>query len=73
MSFVVSIQVCIFPLNMSGIIIYIAQWWEKYLLKRTLIKRTCSWRANLLYYNLEAVNLKNVYMKKLKEKTQAVN
>ena len=42
--FIVSIQVSIiFPLNMCNIIIYIAQWWEKYLLKRSLIKHTCSW------------------------------
>ena len=26
-------------------------WWEKYLSKRGLIKHTCSWRVNLLYYN----------------------
>ena len=27
-------------------------WWEKYLSKRRLIKHTCSWRVNLLYYRL---------------------
>ena len=26
------------------------RWWEKYLSKRSLIKHTCSWRVNLLYY-----------------------
>ena len=27
-----------------------ARWWEKYFPKRSLIKHTCSWRVNLLYY-----------------------
>ena len=35
-SFIVSVQVCMFPLNMWNTIIYAAQWWKKYLLKRTL-------------------------------------
>ena len=26
-----------------------AKWWEKYLLKRSSFKHTCSWRVNLLY------------------------
>ena len=47
-SFIVSVQVRIFPLNMGDIIIYIAQWWEKYLQKRSLIKHTCSWRDKLI-------------------------
>ena len=29
---------------------YFSRWWEKYLSKRSLIKHTCSWRVNLLYY-----------------------
>ena len=37
-SFIVSVQVCIFPLNMCDIISYVARWWEKYLSKRSLIK-----------------------------------
>ena len=45
-----SVQVRIFPLNMCDIIIYVARWWEKHLSKRSLIKHTCSWRVNLLYY-----------------------
>ena len=40
--------VCIFPLNMRDIIIYVAQWWEKYLSKCSLIKHTCSWRDKLI-------------------------
>ena len=35
---------------MRDIIIYVGRWWEKYLSKRSLIKKTCSWRVNLLYY-----------------------
>ena len=27
-----------------------ARWWEKYLSKLSLLKHTCSWRDNLLYY-----------------------
>ena len=46
----VSVKVRIFPLNMCDIIIFAAQWWEKYLSKRSLLKHTCSWRDNLLYY-----------------------
>ena len=46
--FIVSIQVCIFPLNMCDIIIYVARWWEKYLSKRNFIKHTCSWRDKLI-------------------------
>ena len=49
-SFIVSVRARIFPLNMRDIIIYVARWWEKYLSKRSLLKRTCSWRVNLLYY-----------------------
>ena len=47
-SFIVSVQVRIFPLNMRDIIIYVARWWEKYLSKRSLIKHTCSWRDKLI-------------------------
>ena len=47
-SFIVSVQVRIFPLNMLYIIIYVAQWWEKCLSKRSLIKHTCSWRDKLI-------------------------
>ena len=46
--FIFSVQVCIFPLNMCDIIIYVARWWEKYLSKRSLIKYTCSWRDKLI-------------------------
>ena len=46
----VSVKVRIFPLNMRDIIIFAAQWWEKYLSKRSLLKHTCSWCDNLLYY-----------------------
>ena len=42
LSLIVSVQVRIFPLNMRGIIIYVAPLWEKYFLKRSLTKRTCS-------------------------------
>ena len=27
-----------------------ARWWEKYLSKLSILKHTCSWRDNLLYY-----------------------
>ena len=47
-SFVISVQVHIFPLNMRDIIIYVARWREKYLSKRSLIKHTCSWRYKLI-------------------------
>ena len=33
---------------MCDIIIYVAAWWEKHLLKRSLIKHTCSWRNKLI-------------------------
>ena len=50
-SFIFCVQVRIFPLNMCDIIIYVAQWWEKYLQKRSLIKHTCSWcdKLNILW------------------------
>ena len=38
-SFIVSVKVSIFPLNMHDMIIYVARWWEKY---------TCSWRDKLI-------------------------
>ena len=47
-SFIVSLQVRIFPLNMRDIIIYVSRWWEKYLWKSSLIKHTCSWRDRLI-------------------------
>ena len=47
-SFIVSVKVRIFPLNMHDIIIYVARWWEKYLSKRSLIKHTCSWHDKLI-------------------------
>ena len=47
-SFIASVQVRIFPLNIRDIIIYFARWWEKYLSKRSLIKHTCSWRDKLI-------------------------
>ena len=47
-SFIVSVKVRIFPLNMRDIIIYVAQWWEKYLSKRSPLKHTCSWRDKLI-------------------------
>ena len=43
-----SVQVPKFPLNKCNIIIYVAQWWEKYLLKGSLIKHICSWREKLI-------------------------
>ena len=42
-------KVCIFPLNIHDIIIYAARWWEKYLLKHSLLKRTCLWLNTILY------------------------
>ena len=42
------VQVCIFPLNMTDIIICVVWWWEKYLLKSSLIKHTCFWRDKRL-------------------------
>ena len=47
-SFISSVQVCIFALNMPDIIIYVAWRWEKYLSKRRLIKHTCSWHDKLI-------------------------
>ena len=47
-NFFLSLKVRIFPLNMRGITIYVAQWWEKYLSKRSLLKHTCSWRDKLI-------------------------
>ena len=39
-SFIVSVKVGIFTLNMRDIIIYVAWWWEKYLSKRSPLKQT---------------------------------
>ena len=47
-SFIVSVQDRIFPLNMCNIIIYVARWWKKYLSKPSLIKHTCSWCDKLV-------------------------
>ena len=47
-SFIVSVKVGIFTLNMHDIIIYVARWWEKYLSKRSLIKHSCSERDKLI-------------------------
>ena len=47
-SFIVSVKISIFPLNMRDMIIYVAQWWEKYLWKRNPLKDTCSWRDELI-------------------------
>ena len=47
-SFIVSVQVCTFPLNMCDIIIYVTQWWEKHLSKRSLLKHTYSRRDKLI-------------------------
>ena len=47
-SFIVSVKVCIFPLDMHDIVIYVARWWEKYLLKLSPLKHTCSWRDKLI-------------------------
>ena len=47
-SVIVSVKVRIFPLNMRGIIIYVAWWWEKYLWKRSVLKHTCSWRDKVI-------------------------
>ena len=35
-------------INMRDMIIYVAQWWEKYLSKRSLLKHTFSWRDKLI-------------------------
>ena len=45
-----SIQVCIFSLNMDDIIIYVARWCQKYLSKSSLFKHTCSWRDKLIIF-----------------------
>ena len=42
------LKVCIFPLNMRNIIIYVARLWEKYLSKRNPLKHTCSCRDKLI-------------------------
>ena len=47
-SFIVSVKVRIFPLNIPDIIIHVARWWEKYLSKRSSLKHTCSWHDKLL-------------------------
>ena len=47
-SFIVSIQIRIFPLHIGDIIIYVNRWWEKYLLKHSLIKHICSWHDKLI-------------------------
>ena len=47
-SFIVSVKVGIFTLNMRDIIIYLARWWEKYLSKRSPLKHTCSWHDKLI-------------------------
>ena len=47
-SFIVSVKVCIFPLNMRYIIINVARWWEKYLSKRSPLKHTCSGHDKLI-------------------------
>ena len=49
-SFIVSVKVRIFHLNICDIIIYVAQWWEKYLSKRSLLKHTFSWRDKLIVW-----------------------
>ena len=51
-SFIVSVQVYIFPLNMRDIIIYVARWWEKYLSKCSPLKHTCSWHDKLIVLRL---------------------
>ena len=38
----------IFPLNMRGIVIRVARWWEKYFSKYSLLKHTCSLRDRLI-------------------------
>ena len=47
-SFIVSVKVGIFTLNMRDIIIYVARWWEKYLSKHSPLKHTCSWHDKLI-------------------------
>ena len=50
-SFIVSVNVCIFPLNMPDIVIYVALWWEKYLSKRRPLKHTyIVWRIIIYKY-----------------------
>ena len=47
-NFIVSTKGRIFPLNMRNIIIYVAQWWEKYLSKHNPLKHTCWWCDKLI-------------------------
>ena len=47
-SLIVSVKVCIFPLNLRDIIIYVARWWEKYLSKLIPLKHSCWWRDKLI-------------------------
>ena len=44
-------------LNMRNVIIYVAWWWEKYLLKRSLIKHICSWRDKFIVLFISYFNL----------------
>ena len=62
-SFIVSVQVRIFHVNMRDIIIDVAWWWKKYLLKRILTKHTCLQRDNLLYYEHWRDKRKYFYVK----------
>ena len=62
-SFIASVKVRIFPLNMCDIIIYVAQWWEKYLSRRSPLKHTCPWRGKLIvllpkhFWNLQMLRI----------------
>ena len=56
-SFIVSVKVGIITLNMRDIIIYVAQWWEKYLSKRSPLKHTCSWHDKLIVLQNSTYNV----------------
>ena len=47
-SSIVYVQVCLSAINILDIIIYVARWCEKNLLKRSLIEHTSSWRNKLI-------------------------
>ena len=65
LSFIVSVQVRIFPLNVRNIIIYVARWWEKCLSEHSLIKHTCSWRdKHIVLWTLNRqAKIKNIFIK----------
>ena len=60
-SFIVSVKVRIFPLNMCHMIVYVAQWWEKYLSKRSPFKHTSSWRDKLIVSDHNLARIRKIY------------